>query len=501
MAQDDFLRFLLGPSQAVPSATELLAGAIGRGGGGDPITSILAGAVGGRNDSPTAILSGALGRGSDSPTAILSSAILTRPSPAAAARQDAQKMKAEKDAQQGQQGQEGGDLTTRARQRRMSPASLQADDARRQAQGLPPRGQKPASGAIANGGTTRVPPEQLAGLEVTNLGPGQREEFFRRAMALGQHFEAQTGIPAEAYAAIAASESNFGNVRTPELFGIKAEPGRAAVVHNTPEGAAAGGSYRANAGFNTYPSSYAAFEDFGQFFQRNPRYQEALGILQNGGSGEDFVRAINRAGFAEDRTWAERLTVPLMQEAARYRAATAPNQPQMAPTLAGAMAERGGSNPIRTNGINQFEVGIPRNVAEAICGPAAAAWFASFAGREPNVAEALDLAKQVGWAQQQGMAGPQSQVRLLQRMGVNARLENTVNWDRVAQEVQAGRPVIIDTPQHYFQVVGHNPETGQFDFGGSALALRNSGGQRWWRPNEMGRMRMGEARSAIYLAE
>ena len=146
---------------------------------------------------------------------------------------------------------------------------------------------------------------------------------------------------------------------------------------------------------------------------------------------------------------------------------------------------------------NQFNVGLSAADAMSACGPVAAVAFAKATGRTPTPQEAINLAKQVGWTQGGGMAGPQSQVTLLQRMGVNATLSQGVDWAKVATEVQAGRPVIIDTPQHYWVVEGFDPASGRFDFGNSARALKASGGRNWLTAQEM--TRINAPRSSIYL--
>jgi hypothetical protein len=107
------------------------------------------------------------------------------------------------------------------------------------------------------------------------------------------------------------------------------------------------------------------------------------------------------------------------------------------------------------------------------------------------------MAKGVGWTQEQGMAGPQSQVKLLQQMGVNATLTQGVDWGRVASETQAGRPVIIDTPQHYWVAEGYDPASGRFNFGNSARVLKATGGRTWLTAQEMAAI--NGPRSAIFM--
>jgi hypothetical protein len=99
------------------------------------------------------------------------------------------------------------------------------------------------------------------------------------------------------------------------------------------------------------------------------------------------------------------------------------------------------------------------------------------------------------------MAGPQSQVALLKQMGVAATMTQGVDWERVKTEAAAGRPVIIDSPAHYFVVEGFDPASGRFNFGNSAArALRKAGGNAWWRPEDLGGLiDGGTPRSAIYL--
>jgi hypothetical protein len=146
---------------------------------------------------------------------------------------------------------------------------------------------------------------------------------------------------------------------------------------------------------------------------------------------------------------------------------------------------------------NQFDSGLSTADAYAACGPVAAVAFARSQGRNPTVQEAVELARQVGWTPERGMAGPQSQKSLLDKMGVPSKLETGVDWAKVRADAESGNPVIIDTPGHYFVATGFDPETGRFDFGASGTALR--GGRRWMTPQELAQTGMGAPRSALYL--
>lgn len=143
--------------------------------------------------------------------------------------------------------------------------------------------------------------------------------------------------------------------------------------------------------------------------------------------------------------------------------------------------------------------GLSSQQALAICGPAAAVAFARANGRNPTLSEAKDLAEASGvWDVSAGMHGPASEVALLEKMGIPAQLEQGADWGRIAQEVGAGRPVIVDTPGHYFTVNGAYPD-GTFELGQSAGVLKASGGRTRYRPEEIPGLGMGAPRASIYV--
>lgn len=143
--------------------------------------------------------------------------------------------------------------------------------------------------------------------------------------------------------------------------------------------------------------------------------------------------------------------------------------------------------------------GLDEATAEAVCGPAAAIAFARANGRNPSMREAVDLARQVGWTPQQGMAGPSSQVQLLKRMGIAATMtEGEPDWQKVRADAQRGNPVTLSSRGHYFVVERVDPDTGMLDLGNSALVLKASGGRRWFRPEEIASLGMGPITAAIY---
>jgi hypothetical protein len=153
---------------------------------------------------------------------------------------------------------------------------------------------------------------------------------------------------------------------------------------------------------------------------------------------------------------------------------------------------------------NQLTAGrtLTREEAAAACGPAAAVAFARARGREVTLDAAVALAREVGWTPQRGMAGPSSQVDLLRRLQIPARLEEGVDRSKIVRELQAGRPVIIRTAGargHYLVIERYDASNGTFDFGQSALVLKGADGDRWLSLGEIPSLGVGTPTHAIYM--
>ena len=147
--------------------------------------------------------------------------------------------------------------------------------------------------------------------------------------------------------------------------------------------------------------------------------------------------------------------------------------------------------------MNQSQFGDPQltsDEAYAACGPAAAVRFAERFGRNPTLREATDLAKQVGWTQQSGMAGLGSEQQLMTNLGIDTKLVGA-DWSAFAKEAQTGNPVTISTPGHYYFADGYNPDSGAFHVGRSGLDLK--GGSEWMTPAQMESL-MGPAQGALF---
>lgn len=138
----------------------------------------------------------------------------------------------------------------------------------------------------------------------------------------------------------------------------------------------------------------------------------------------------------------------------------------------------------------------------AVCGPLAAMAAASWAGKPIDYETAKAKARAAGWTPANGMAGPDSQVALLQSIGVPSYRE-AVNWEKVRRDVRNGNPVFLSAPGsegHYYTVQGVDDQ-GRLDLGNSALTLRASGGsKRWWTPEELRAIGpIGNVTNAIYV--
>ncbi|MBL8328436.1 MAG: flagellar assembly peptidoglycan hydrolase FlgJ [Rubrivivax sp.] len=135
----------------------------------------------------------------------------------------------------------------------------------------------------------------------------QHEQAARQA-------QASTGIPAEFMISQAALETGWGRreIRHADgstahnLFGIKAGPGwRGPVAEVTTTEYINGQPQKVTARFRAYGSYAESFADYARLMQNNPRY---AGVLAQGGSASGFAQNLQRAGYATDPAYAEKLT-------------------------------------------------------------------------------------------------------------------------------------------------------------------------------------------------
>ena len=140
------------------------------------------------------------------------------------------------------------------------------------------------------------------------------QEFVSAHQQSAQAAQAQTGIPAAFMVAQAAHESGWGRreIRNADgtsannLFGIKAGAGwvgRVAEVVTTE--VVDGQPRKVLAKFRAYASHDESFRDYARLMKSSPRYAQ---VLAEGATAEGFAQGLQRAGYATDPAYADKLT-------------------------------------------------------------------------------------------------------------------------------------------------------------------------------------------------
>ncbi|MCV2359220.1 MULTISPECIES: flagellar assembly peptidoglycan hydrolase FlgJ [Roseateles] len=141
------------------------------------------------------------------------------------------------------------------------------------------------------------------------------QSFIQKHDSAAKAAEAQTGIPASFMLAQAAHESGWGKREitgaggTPSfnVFGIKATSswtGRVAEVQTTEF--IDGKPQKVMAKFRAYASYEESFKDYAKMIGTNERYSKVVAQAQSGGA-EGFARGLQKAGYATDPEYAQKL--------------------------------------------------------------------------------------------------------------------------------------------------------------------------------------------------
>ena len=139
-------------------------------------------------------------------------------------------------------------------------------------------------------------------------------DFVQRHTQAAQAAEAATGIPAAFMIGQAAHESGWGRREilnadgspSNNLFGIKAGADwKGAVAETTTTEYVDGRAVKTVARFRAYASPVESFADYARLMKDSPRYQQVLAQAQDAGS---FAAGLQRAGYATDPAYAEKLT-------------------------------------------------------------------------------------------------------------------------------------------------------------------------------------------------
>jgi flagellar protein FlgJ len=170
---------------------------------------------------------------------------------------------------------------------------------------MPPHRQHPQpSGGVAEGGPdSATHPPRI---------PEQRAAFVQQHLAAARRAETRTGIPAAFMVAQAALESGWGRREivhadgspSHNLFGIKAGAGWDGPVAEVTTTEVEGGVARkVQARFRAYASHAESFADYARLLRGSPRYRELIGER----SAEGFAQGLQRAGYATDPAYADKL--------------------------------------------------------------------------------------------------------------------------------------------------------------------------------------------------
>jgi peptidoglycan hydrolase FlgJ len=170
-------------------------------------------------------------------------------------------------------------------------------------------------------------PTAAAGAPASSGGSNltQRQaDFVQRHTDAARAAEAHTGIPASFMVAQAAHESGWGRreIKNADgstsfnVFGIKAGAGwTGAVANATTTEYANGVAHKTTAAFRAYASYEEAFADYARLIKNSPRYGAVVKLASaNSAAGNPeaaaagFAQGLQRAGYATDPAYADKLT-------------------------------------------------------------------------------------------------------------------------------------------------------------------------------------------------
>ncbi|MEO8836939.1 MAG: flagellar assembly peptidoglycan hydrolase FlgJ [Caldimonas sp.] len=149
---------------------------------------------------------------------------------------------------------------------------------------------------------------------------GKQIDFIRAHQAAAQSASAASGIPAAFMVAQAAHESGWGRreIRNADgspshnLFGIKAGAGWSGPVAAITTTEYVGGeAQKVTAKFRAYASDDEAFRDYARLMTESPRYADVVAQAQGAAtaaSAQNFAQGLQRAGYATDPAYAEKLS-------------------------------------------------------------------------------------------------------------------------------------------------------------------------------------------------
>lgn len=139
-------------------------------------------------------------------------------------------------------------------------------------------------------------------------------QFVQQHTEAARSAEAATGIPASFMVAQAAHESGWGKreIKNADgstsfnVFGIKAGGSwKGPVAEITTTEYINGEPRKVVAKFRAYKSYEESFNDYARLMQKSPRYSQ---VLAQANTAEGFAQSLQRAGYATDPAYADKLT-------------------------------------------------------------------------------------------------------------------------------------------------------------------------------------------------
>ncbi|MGH8074213.1 MAG: flagellar assembly peptidoglycan hydrolase FlgJ [Lysobacter sp.] len=154
-----------------------------------------------------------------------------------------------------------------------------------------------------------APAETFAGDPDAKIDASSPEAFVRSIWPHAQRTAAELGVPAKALVAQAALETGWGRRLvggdgSHNLFGIKATGWKGATVNSATHEFVGGVRRNQRDNFRAYDSIHQSFDDYAKLM-RNDRY---AGALAAGDNPAGFARALQRAGYATDPSYAAKIT-------------------------------------------------------------------------------------------------------------------------------------------------------------------------------------------------
>ncbi len=174
----------------------------------------------------------------------------------------------------------------------------------------------PANAPAATAATAAIAPAAAAGSAsaASNRKLSNSEQFVKQHQAAAKAAEEATGIPANHILGQAALESGWGKHQpkmadgssSHNLFGIKATSswtGKVAEVTTTEY--IGGVARKVTAKFRAYDSYADAFKDHARLLSKSPRYSQTVAQAD---TAQGFARGLQKAGYATDPAYADKLT-------------------------------------------------------------------------------------------------------------------------------------------------------------------------------------------------